>query len=1048
MVMVKERIGSLVRHLSALCEKNAEKISNAEYLVLKGQIKDLALLNGKEWNKFPGSMDLGGNDEYYYIRMQVKLPESYEGQRVIFGIHNFGGVRWDTVNPQFRLYVNGKLRQGLDENHEAVVLEECGRSGEVYDIILCVYTGKMHFHSILDARIAVRDREIEKYYYDVKVPYDVAGLMKEDEKECYEILLTLNESLNLLDFRKAYSTEFYESLAEAQAYLDKEFYEKRCNKEKEEVWCVGHTHIDIAWLWTLETAKDKAVRSFSTVLRLMEEYPEYRFMSSQPHLYKAVKEREPAVYEEIKHRIEEGRWEAEGGMFVEADCNLTGGESLVRQFVKGKAFFKKEFQKENEVLWLPDVFGYSAALPQIMLKCGVRYFMTTKISWNEFNKMPYDTFNWIGIDGSRVLTHFVPASDYDKSLVSKNFFTTYNGMLEPSQVKGSWQRYQQKYLNSEVLMAYGYGDGGGGPTREMLEAGRRMEKGIPGCPVTKQSSSNEFFHKLEEEVKGKKYLPEWSGELYLEYHRGTYTSMARNKKYNRKAEFLLHNIELFSVMDSKLNRTAYPKEQLDDLWETLLRNQFHDILPGSSIEEVYEVSRKEYEDLFLRGNALLTRAVNSLTDSIGAEKGAIAVFNPNGFKGTGYVLAEAENAADSGLVTDGENYCPYEKLEDGKILFRALTVPAAGYKVYTLADGGAPETNLRITDNSMENSCIRIIFNEKGQFLSVYDKENDREVLKPGECGNVIMSYEDRPHNWDAWDVNNYYGEKSWEIDKVTEMKVVESGSLRACMKVERKYLDSTITQYIFLYHDSRRIDIKTEVDWKQDHILLKALFPVDIHSNEADYEIQYGNVTRPTHHNTSWDAARFEVCHHKWLDIHENNYGVSLINDCKYGCHVHEGVIGLSLLKSATSPNPSADKEKHEFTYSFYPHKDDFRTGGTVKEAYELNNPLFAAVKSKGEGDKPVSYSAAETDCENVILEVVKAAEEPEENVQILRLYEYYNQRNEVKMTLPEEAERIAVCSMLEEEEEIIGVNTKQVSFGIKPYEIVTLKIVYKKQP
>ncbi len=1045
MVMVKERIGSLVRHLSALREKNVEKISGAEYLVLKEQIKDLAELSKKEWSAFPGSMDLGGKDEYYYYRLQVKLPQSYEGQSVIFGLNNFGGVRWDTVNPQFRLYVNGQLRQGLDENHETVILEECARAGEEYNIILCVYTGKMHFHSILDARIAVRDREIEKYYYDVKVPYDVAGLMKEDEKESYEILLTLNESLNLLDFRKAYSTEFYESLAAAQSFLDKEFYEKRCNREKEEVWCVGHTHIDIAWLWTLETAKDKAVRSFSTVLRLMEEYPEYRFMSSQPHLYKAVKEREPAVYEEIKNRVEEGRWETEGGMFVEADCNLTGGESLVRQFVIGKSFFQKEFQKDNEVLWLPDVFGYSAALPQIMLKCGVRFFMTTKISWNEFNKMPYDTFNWIGIDGSKVLTHFVPASDYDKSLVSKNFFTTYNGMLEPSQVKGSWQRYQQKYLNSEVLMAYGYGDGGGGPTREMLEAGRRMEKGIPGCPVTKQATSNEFFHKLEKEVEGKKYLPEWNGELYLEYHRGTYTSMARNKKYNRKAEFLLHNIELFGAMDNKLNRTAYPKEQLDDLWEILLRNQFHDILPGSSIEEVYEVSKAEYEDLFSRGSILLKGAVDSLTDSIKAEKGAIVVYNPNGFLGTGYVLADTPNAADKGLVTDGENYLPYEKLADGKILFRAIKVPAAGYKTFALADGSTTETDLRITNDSMENSLIRITFNEKGQFLSVYDKENDREVLKPGECGNVIMSYEDRPHNWDAWDVNNYYTEKSWEIDNVTEMKVVERGSLRACMKVERKYLDSTITQYIYLCHDSKRIDIKTEIDWKQDHVFLKALFPVDIHSNEADYEIQYGNVTRPTHHNTSWDAARFEVCHHKWLDVHENNYGVSLLNDCKYGCHVHEGVIGLSLLKSATSPNPSADKEKHEFTYSLYPHKGDFRTGGTVKEAYELNNPLFADVKSKTEGNKPSVYSAAEIDNENVMLEVVKASEEMEENVQILRLYEYYNQRNEVNMTLPEEAEKVAICSMLEEEEKVIAVNTKHISFCIKPYEIVTLKIVYK---
>lgn len=345
---------------------------------------------------------------------------------------------------------------------------------------------------------------------------EVARLLPEDDRAYLTILNCLNESLNLLDFRKEGSGEYYESLEKAQEYITREFYDKHCGDSDAYIYCVGHTHIDCAWLWTLKVTEDKAVRSFSTVLELMRRYPEYIFMSSQPQLYKYVKKNAPEVYEEIKERVKEGRWEVEGGMFVEADCNIASGEALVRQFVHGKRFFRDEFGKDNEILWLPDVFGYSAALPQIMEKCGIRYFMTTKISWNEFNKMPCDTFEWEGIDGTRILTHFVPTRDYNKGAVEGGFetehFTTYNGYINPSQMKGAWKRYSQKYLNDEVLCSFGYGDGGGGPTKDMLENQRRLAKGIPGCPKTVMSTSQQFFHVLDKKVRDRKYLPSWVGE--------------------------------------------------------------------------------------------------------------------------------------------------------------------------------------------------------------------------------------------------------------------------------------------------------------------------------------------------------------------------------------------------------------------------------------------------------------------------------------------------------------------------------------------------------
>jgi alpha-mannosidase len=717
--------------------------------------------------------------------------------------------------------------------------------------------------------------------------------------------------------------------------------------------------------------------------------------------------------------------------------------------------------------------------------------------------MPYDTFLWEGIDGTEVLTHFIPASDYDKSLVSRNFFTTYNGMLDASQIKGAWQRYQQKYLNSEVLFAYGYGDGGGGPTKEMLEHQRRLSEGIPGSPKTKQASTKEFFHTLEKKVDSQKYLPKWSGELYLEYHRGTYTSMARNKKLNRKSEFLLHNIEMFSAIKQGLLKKDYPKTELDELWEILLRNQFHDILPGSSIKEVYETSLEEYKELTARGNVLLEKALMELTEGIDAGLGDVVVYNPNGFKTSGYVEVPAKLNTQDNAVTDGNKNHPIQILDNGNVLIYANDIPSAGFKTFQVTkEIVQEEKTLHINDSLMENKYLRVIFNEKGQFESIYDKVNQREVLKPGQCGNVLMSYEDRPHNWDAWDVNNYYIEKSWEIDAVSEMKIEEAGDLRICMKITRPYLNSVITQYIYMYHNDCKIEVKNVIDWKENHVFVKALFPVDIHANEAVYEIQYGNVKRQTHSNTSWDCAKFEVCHHKWLDYSEDGYGVSLLNDCKYGCNIKDGVIGLSLLKSATDPNPEADKEVHEFTYSLYPHKGDFKEAKTAEQAYMLNNPLIAKFKHNSGGVLPKEFSAAQVSADNIMLEVIKAPEANEDLVltknsvstknleelnvwglneipevnknseevitpelvnvsektgalgtqgtfrtQILRLYEYYNRRIEAVLTLPEKALFVYESSMLEDEDKLLATDCQQVVLNIKPYEIITLKIVYEEK-
>ena len=793
--------------------------------------------------------------------------------------------------------------------------------------------------------------------------------------------------------------------------------------------------------------EDKAVRSFSTVLELMKEYPEYVFMSSQPQLYKYVKKNAPDVYEQIKERVKEGRWEPDGGMFVEADCNIASGEALVRQFVHGQKFFKEEFGVDNEILWLPDVFGYSAALPQILQKCGIPYFMTTKISWNEFNKMPYDTFEWEGIDGSRVLTHFVPTRDYNKAAVEggteTEHFTTYNGYINPSQMKGAWARYSQKYLNEEVLCSFGFGDGGGGPTKDMLENQRRLAKGLPGMPRTKMSTAKEFFHVLDKHVTDKKYLPTWVGELYLEYHRGTYTSMARNKKFNRKAEFAYQNEEMYAMLDAQTAGGAYPEKELHEGWEVILRNQFHDILPGSSIKEVYDDSKAEYEGIFAENKALTDATLAHIAAGVKAPKHSLVVYNPNSAAAYDVVTFTVPEGMGEPAVYDGETKLAVQKTADGTYVFFAAGVPGKGYKTYIVKEEAADTTpSMEVSTEVMENEYFKVEYNEKGQFAKIYDKKADRDILKPGKAGNVIVSYEDRPHNYDAWDVNNYYTEKSWDIDQVSAMEVVENGPVRACVKVERKYLDSTITQFIYLYHNIPRIDIKNVIDWKEHQIFVKDYFPIDVHTNEATFDIQYGNVKRDTHDNTSWDFAKFEVCHHKWMDVSEDGYGVSMLNDCKYGVGVRNGVIGMSMLKSAIHPNPEADKELHEFTYSIYPHQGGWREAGTVKQAYQINNPLTYSWKENEGGTLAPEYSLVSSDQDNAVIEVVKKAEDSD--AVIVRLYECYNRRTPVTLIFGKELTSVVECNMMEEGADPVEFTGNQATFEMKPYEIKTLKVTF----
>ena len=1029
MRFIEDRISVICNELKELAFVKKEPVKGVVYKKGLYFYPYEAEQSAEPWEEFDSkTMHWYGPDEHYWFRAEYTVPKSMDGKTLYLKVATQVD-HWDYAkNPQFLLFVNGQMTQGMDLNHQTVMLERCAKEGETYTIDLQGYTGVMFAELTFTMETVEVDETINEIYYDIVVPLQGFSRMQEDDKVRKDLRTILNNTVNLLDLRTPYSEEFYQSIEEAHNYIQKALYEDMSGYEDVIASCIGHTHIDVAWLWTVAQTREKVARSFSTVLKYMDEYPEYKFMSSQPALYQFLKERYPETYEKIKERVKEGRWEPEGGMWVEADCNLTSGESLVRQFLYGKKFFKDEFGIDSRILWLPDVFGYSGALPQIMKKSGIKYFMTTKLAWNQINKVPYDTMMWRGIDGSEIFTHLITTLGVGQS--EADFFTTYNGMLHPDAILGGWHRYQNKDINNDILIAFGYGDGGGGPTREMLETSKRMEKGIRGIPKVRQEFAGNYFEELEERVEGNKSLPVWEGELYFEYHRGTYTSMGRNKRSNRRCEQLLMDVELLEVLTG-----TSEKEEMDKIWRTVLLNQFHDILPGSSIAEVYEVTKKEYAEIESRLAEMIAEKLNLLMDG-GQDK--ISVFNTLGFDRNDVVsLGDCHAAA---LTDESGKIYPVQETAQGAVAY-ITDIPAKGGKTLQLLDTVKEEASrIQITENGIETPFYRISIDENGLFTSIYDKECDREVLKAGEKGNLLRMYEDKPMHYDCWDIDMYYSEKYWDAEKADKIQWTEEGPVRATLEIQRTISNSVIKQEIHFYADSRRIDFSTWVDWKEHQHLLKVHFPVNIHSDEATFEVQFGNLKRKIHGNTSWDEARFESCGQKWMDISEGHYGVSLLNDCKYGYSAKDSNIALTLIKSGIEPNKTADQEEHVFTYALYPHKEMWSAAGTVQEAYKLNQPVYAAAgELKNSGKSFIS-----TDKDNIIIETVKPAENGDG--MIVRLYDCENSLTKATLTFAEGMlESVEECNLMEEKEADIEACGNSFTVSVKPYEIKTYRVRLK---
>ncbi|MFC1959527.1 alpha-mannosidase [Chloroflexota bacterium] len=994
----------------------------------------------------------------YCLRSSFQVPADWDSASPV-ALYLPLGDAGDFSHPESLLYIDGTSYAACDRHHQEIILADQVRDGQEHALALHGWTGLGGFATLggedggsqlymKSCWVVLIDQPTRDFVAAAQAALETVEQLDADDPVHDRLLNALDDAFKLLDIRAPFGDDFYASVEPACAVLKAGIAAAGAPLDVDVV-AVGHAHIDVAWLWTLAQTRHKASRTFSTVLRLMELYPDYHFSQSQPQLYQYIQEDHPDIFEQIKQRVDEGRWEIMGGSWVEPDMNESGAESLARQFLLGRNYFRKHFGagKDTPVFWLPDTFGYPWALPQLIRRSGLDYFITHKMSWNQFNRMPMQSFWWQGIDGTKVLTHFMTTPSPDGESFNLPHSTTYNGDLSPREILGTWQTFQQKEAQSELMTAFGYGDGGGGPTREMLDSGRELAH-HPGMPRVRQGTVREFMGNMDE-ISDK--LPTWNGELYLEYHRGTYTSQARTKRNNRKSEFLLHDAEFLATLASLTGDYIYPQETINGGWELVCLNQFHDILPGSSITPVYEDAERDYARVRELGGEAQASALEALSQQLPAEA-AYLVANPTSFGGGQIGLLSAELPTGQTLTDLASGAAlTTQAVADGTL----VAVPEiAPYSVMALGMAEATSTASALTVSAdangalLENDTLRVEFDAIGDITRIYDKQVGREVLPAGEKANVFQSFEDRPLNFDAWDIDIFFDDKMWEADPAESITVLDEGPLRAGLEIKRNLRSSTIVQQVYLYQDGQQLDFVTDVDWHETHIMLKVAFPVDVLSPVATYDIQWGNIERPTHHNTLWDAARFEVCGYKWADLSESDYGVSLLNDCKYGYDVLGNVLRLTLLKSATAPDPVADQGEHKMTYSLFPHSGDWRTDragrhGTVPAGYKLNDPLIIHPVA-GKGDKVSGFaSLAAVDAANVIIETVKQAEDG--NGVIVRLYENERSRKTVTLQTGFPVAEAHLCNLLEENEEAltVGEGGQAVGFAITPYQIVTVRLI-----
>ncbi|WP_432001298.1 alpha-mannosidase [Streptomyces sioyaensis] len=869
------------------------------------------------------------------------------------------------------------------------------------------------------ADLAVLDETVWQLVLDIEVLSELMHELPVDRPRRPEILRALEDMLDALDLHDVGGTA-----AAGRAALA-EVLGRPAAASAHRVSAAGHAHIDSAWLWPLRETVRKASRTFANVTQLAKDYPELVFACSQAQQYAWVKEHQPHIWERIKEAVRDGNWAPVGSMWVESDANMPGGEALARQLVHGKRFFLEELGVETEEIWLPDSFGYTAAFPQLARLAGVKWFLTQKLSWNQTDRMPHHTFWWEGIDGTRVFTHFPPVD-------------TYNAQFHARELAHAERNFADKGRATRSLVPFGWGDGGGGPTREMLERARRL-RSLEGSPRVEIEPPARFFAAAHEEYGAT--APVWSGELYLQFHRGTYTSQAKTKQGNRRSEHLLREAELWaataavrageaSVRADGRAAYRYPYEALDRLWKTVLLHQFHDILPGSSIAWVHREARETYAAVEAELTGIIEAAIGAL-DGTGAEPAAPpTVFNASPYDRDEIVELPAGDAAPGGPTAVAVHVPALGSAAVRPPGPDSATPPPAPVRAETGADG----------DLTLDNGLLRVRLDTDGLLVSVRDLHAGREVLAPGARGNLLQLHPDHPNQYDAWDLDRHYRNRHTDLTDAESVELAAAGPLTATVRVTRAFGASRIVQELTLRAGSHRLDIRTDIDWHESEKVLKAAFPLDVHAERSTSEVQFGHVHRPTHTNTSWDAARFEICAHRWLRVAEPGYGVALLNDSTYGHDVTrtphpEGLgttVRLTLLRAPHSPDPETDQGTHRFTYALLPGAG---TGEAVAEGLALNLPLRTAAT-------PPVAPLIRVDHPALTVESVKLAEDRSGDV-VVRLYESHGGRASGTLSPGFPVERATVTDLLERplhrEEE--G-PTSDLTVELRPFQILTLRL------
>jgi alpha-mannosidase len=1019
------------RHLALRLQRVREKL-----LADRSAITDLQMAGPVERLSYDQAMKLkyrpvrigerlGPNWATHWFKLKAVVPAAWRGSPV--------ELRWNS-NSEATLWIAGRSIQGLngkqqspeDARFDARLLDKA-KGGEVLTFAVEQACNWMFGNSsgggtaehgafwLEQADLLRLDSQLWSLYHDFRVLVELEAEQLApgnplDPTWGGRLLFELNRFANLLDL------EDRTTWPKAHAILA-DLYQHHNAPFTHRVTAIGHAHIDTAWLWPLAETHRKCVRTFSSQTRYMDRYPFYKFACSQAQQYAWIKERNPDLYRRIAAKVKTGQWIPVGGTWIEPDCNIPSGEALCRQFLYGQAFFAQEFGKRCNEFWNPDVFGYNGQLPQIMRQAGIKRFLTQKLSWNYFNKPHAQTFLWRGIDGSEVLAHFPPAD-------------TYNALASPKQLREQAFKYKDADRSRHALMLFGHGDGGGGPTPQMLENLARLPD-LLGVPRVAIDSSDAFFDALEQDLQDPLTLV---GELYFELHRGTYTTQAATKKGNRQSELLLHDVEFLAAAAGALTNGKgktkgfpYPKAKLDQLWQLTLLNQFHDILPGSSIDLVYADAQRHYAQIAAQGGALRAAAAVALVRALCPQQSKTATpINTIGF-------SRREVAA--------------VPRPDGGAALHLVEAPPYGIgRVVHCSDADAVHAKSSAKKITLENAALKAVFDAAGRIVSLTHKPTGRESL--AAPGNVLELYQDDPCNWEAWEVEPQHLETAEPCPPADSCKLTLDTPLRAEITWTRKIGKcSTMTQVARLDAASPCVSFHCNIDWRESRRFLKAAFPVNVMALNATYEMPFGIVQRPTHYNNSYDLARFEVPVHKWADLSEHGFGVALLNDCKYGMSTFGNTLRLSLLRAPKSPDPNADMGPHTFAYALMPHPGSWQDAGVVAQALRFNAPMLWTPGSPpasvpGIAPDIAMLSLFSVDHPALVLDTVKRSQDGKGLV--LRFYEAHGSRGRARIQLALPCQQATRCNVLEDilDNEPVQLHGNTLELPFTPYQILSVKL------